>query len=101
MVYFTADEICETLQTAGLCDVDVVPVASLASIQDDIGNEQLITFRRRASGRSFRVRVRSGDIGPARLGRADPSGTSSETDGRLRVSPATVAIEKRGDEFRR
>ena len=50
MVYFTADEICETLQTAGLCDVDVVPVASLASIQDDIGNEQLITFRRRASG---------------------------------------------------
>ena len=55
MVYFTADEICETLQTAGLCDVDVVPVASLASIQDDIGNEQLITFRRRASGRSFRV----------------------------------------------
>ncbi len=55
MVYFTADEICDTLQTAGLCDVNVVPVASIASIQDDIGNEQLITFRRHASGNAFRV----------------------------------------------
>jgi SAM-dependent methyltransferase len=46
MVYFTAAEIAESLQRAGLRDVNIIPIASLADIRDDIGNEQLVTFRR-------------------------------------------------------
>jgi cyclopropane fatty-acyl-phospholipid synthase-like methyltransferase len=46
MVYFTSAEITESLQSAGLRDVQIIPVASLAKIDDDIGSEQLVTFRR-------------------------------------------------------
>ena len=45
-VYFTAAEITKTLQEAGLRDVNVSPVSSFAEVHDDIGNEQLVTFRR-------------------------------------------------------
>lgn len=46
MVYFTPAEITDTLARAGLRDVTITPIASLADIRDDIGHEQLVTFRR-------------------------------------------------------
>ncbi len=46
MVYFTPSEIVEELQQAGLRDVQITQIESLADIRDDIGHEQLVTFRR-------------------------------------------------------
>jgi ubiquinone/menaquinone biosynthesis C-methylase UbiE len=46
MVYFTPAEIVETLQRAGLREVGIIPIESMAEIRDDIGHEQLVTFRR-------------------------------------------------------
>jgi 2-polyprenyl-3-methyl-5-hydroxy-6-metoxy-1,4-benzoquinol methylase len=49
MVYFTAAEMAALLAQAGLADVQVVRVDTLAAINDDIGQEHLVTFRRPAA----------------------------------------------------
>ena len=46
MVYFTPAEITDELSNAGLRDVNITPISSLADIRDDIGHEQLVIFRR-------------------------------------------------------
>ncbi|MCE5302904.1 MAG: class I SAM-dependent methyltransferase [Planctomycetaceae bacterium] len=46
MVYFTPAEMTAALQEAGLRDVNIIPVSSLGKVHDDIGKEQLMTFRR-------------------------------------------------------
>jgi len=48
MVYFSAAEMEDLLAKAGLADVQIVRVATLADIDDDIGQEHLVTFRRPA-----------------------------------------------------
>jgi 2-polyprenyl-3-methyl-5-hydroxy-6-metoxy-1,4-benzoquinol methylase len=46
MVYFSAAEMAALLAQAGLADVQIVRVDTLAAINDDIGQEHLVTFRR-------------------------------------------------------
>jgi cyclopropane fatty-acyl-phospholipid synthase-like methyltransferase len=46
MVYYTPGELIALAQEAGLRDITVTPVASLADMDDDIGNEHLLTFSR-------------------------------------------------------
>lgn len=46
MVYFTAAEWKALLQRAGFKEVQVVPVSSITDLNDDIGNEHLVTFRK-------------------------------------------------------
>lgn len=46
MVYYTPDEIREVASRAGLRDVTIRRVDSLAEMGDDIGSEQLLLFRR-------------------------------------------------------
>lgn len=47
MVYYAEDELRAVLAEAGFADVQVREIAALADINDDIGREQLVTFRRR------------------------------------------------------
>ena len=46
MVYLSADEIAGLLDQAGFVDVRIRPIDALADIEDDIGREHLVTFRR-------------------------------------------------------
>ena len=46
MVYFSAAEWTALLQQAGFKDVQVVPVSSISDLNDDIGNEHLVTFKK-------------------------------------------------------
>jgi cyclopropane fatty-acyl-phospholipid synthase-like methyltransferase len=47
MVYYSRDELTRLASEAGLNDIQVGDVSKLAEIHDDIGAEQLVTFRRR------------------------------------------------------
>ncbi len=49
MVYFSADEMRDQAGKAGLADVGITRVEELADIDDDIGKEHLVTFRRPAA----------------------------------------------------
>jgi 2-polyprenyl-3-methyl-5-hydroxy-6-metoxy-1,4-benzoquinol methylase len=49
MVYFSAAEMEKLLAKAGLVDVEIARVETLAEIADDIGQEHLVTFRRPAA----------------------------------------------------
>ena len=49
MVYYSAEEVEELLTQAGLTDVRIDNISDLADIDDDIGSEQLVTFRRPAA----------------------------------------------------
>lgn len=49
MVYYSKAEVAELLAKAGFTDVRTDDVSSLADIDDDIGVEQLVTFRRDAA----------------------------------------------------
>jgi hypothetical protein len=48
MVYFSAAEMKDLVASAGLADVEILRVKTLADIDDDIGQEHLVTFRRPA-----------------------------------------------------
>jgi ubiquinone/menaquinone biosynthesis C-methylase UbiE len=44
MVYYTPAEAADMAQRAGLHDIAITPIASLADMEDDIGKEQFLTF---------------------------------------------------------
>lgn len=49
MVYYSEDEVRRLLAEAGFTDVQINNISDLTDIDDDIGSEQLATFRRSAA----------------------------------------------------